>query len=131
MGWRVVERRIGRAGGVRQRTDRQRAWDREYGEGNWEVGYVIGGAFVPQEQAVESVYHRSYAEHFAAHASTSTTVRAVGNELSITVAGGRDGSQTVRLSKGTTFAYKLHKVKDWNKGKTRIEDMEADYKGFS
>ena len=67
MGWRVVERRIGRAGGARQRADRQRAWDRTYGEGNWEVGYVIGGEFVPQEQALESVYYRSYEEHFAAH----------------------------------------------------------------
>lgn len=36
----------------------------------------------------------------------------------------------IELAKGSTFAYKLHKVKDWNKGKTRIEDMEADYKGM-
>src|SRR4051812_36525091 len=61
MPWRVVERRTGRAGG-----GRQRAWDRTYGEGNWEVGYVIGGEFVPQEQALDSVYYRSYEEHFAA-----------------------------------------------------------------
>jgi hypothetical protein len=70
------------------------------------------------------------AEHFATNASKSTTVRAVGNDLSITVAGGKYGSQTVRLSRGTTFAYKLHKVKDWNNGKTKIENMEADYQGM-
>jgi hypothetical protein len=67
MPWRVVERHIGRAGGLRQRTVRQLQWDRRYGEGNWQVGYVIDGRFVPQEEALESVYYRSYAEHFAAH----------------------------------------------------------------
>ncbi len=67
MPWNVVERHIGRAGGVEQRTARQREWDRRYGEGNWQVGYVIGGEFVPQEEALESVYSRSYTEHFAAH----------------------------------------------------------------
>jgi hypothetical protein len=67
MPWQVVERHLGRAGGLRQRTARQRQWDRRYGEGNWQVGYVIGGRFVSQEEAVESVYYRSYAEHFAAH----------------------------------------------------------------
>jgi hypothetical protein len=67
MGWRVVNRRIGRAGGIRQRTERQREWDRKYGEDCWEIGYVIDGQFVTQEQALESIYYRSYAEHFAAH----------------------------------------------------------------
>jgi hypothetical protein len=67
MGWRVVERRTGRAGAPKRRTARQRGWDRTYGEGNWQVGYVIGGRFVPQEEALESVYYRSYADHFAAH----------------------------------------------------------------
>jgi hypothetical protein len=67
MGWRVVERRIGRAGGARQRTGRQREWDRRYGEGCWQVGYVIDGQFVSQDDALESLYYRSYADHFAAH----------------------------------------------------------------
>jgi hypothetical protein len=67
MPWKVVESRIGRAGGVKQRTARQREWDRKYGEGNWAVGYFIGGAFVLQEETLESIYYRSYEEHFAAH----------------------------------------------------------------
>jgi hypothetical protein len=77
--WRVVEGRIGRAGGVKQRTARQRAWDQKYGEGQWAVGCVVGGAFVLQEYALKSIYNRSYEEHFAAHPegsedpSTSTT----------------------------------------------------------
>ncbi len=67
MPWKVIERRIGRAGGVKQRTARQREWDRRYGDGNWAVGYVIDGAFVLQEVALESIYNRSYEEHFAAY----------------------------------------------------------------
>ena len=67
MPWNVVERKIGRAGGLKQRTARQREWDQKYGEGQWAVGYVIDGAFVLQEDALDSIYNRSYEEHFAAH----------------------------------------------------------------
>jgi hypothetical protein len=67
MPWQVVERQIGRAGGVKQRTARQRAWDQQYGAGNWAVGYIIDGAFVLQEEAIASIYNRSYEEHFTAH----------------------------------------------------------------
>lgn len=67
MGWRVVERKIGRAGGERQRAARQREWDRQYGADAWAVGYVIDGAFVRQADALESVYYRSYEAHFRAH----------------------------------------------------------------
>lgn len=34
---------------------------------NWAVGYVIDGNFMLQEDALESIYYRSYKEHFAAH----------------------------------------------------------------
>lgn len=67
MGWRVVERKIGRAGGERQRNARQREWDREYGADTWAVGYVIDGGFVLQDDALESVYYRSYETHFRDH----------------------------------------------------------------
>ncbi|MCY1072150.1 hypothetical protein OV090_45815 [Nannocystis sp. RBIL2] len=67
MGWRVVERRLGKAGGVKQRTARQREWDRKYGEDRWAIGYEVDGEFVRQEDALESVYYKSYEEHFAAH----------------------------------------------------------------
>lgn len=63
--------------------------------------------------------------------SGSVKVAAKGADLNVTASGGKYGSQTITLSKGAIFAYKLHKVKDWNKGKTQIEDMEADYKGMS
>jgi hypothetical protein len=52
---------------VKQRTARQREWDQRYGEGEWAVGYVIDGAFVLQDDALESIYYKSYEEHFAAH----------------------------------------------------------------
>ena len=64
--WKIVERRIGRAGGVNERTARQREWTTKYGE-SWTVGYTIDGAFVTQDDALESVYSRSYEHHFAEH----------------------------------------------------------------
>lgn len=67
MPWEVVERRIGRAGGVKQRAGRQREWDRRYGADAWAVGYVIGDAFVLQEDALDSVYYHSYESHFRDH----------------------------------------------------------------
>ena len=69
MPWQVVERKIGRAGGIHQRKTKQREWDRKYGEGNWTVGYVIDGTFIPQEEALVSVYDKSYEDHFSAHPS--------------------------------------------------------------
>src|SRR5207342_476671 len=67
MPWRIVERKIGRAGGEKQRVGRQREWDRAYGQNNWAIGYVIDGEFVLQEEALESVYYRSYEAHFRDH----------------------------------------------------------------
>ncbi|MBA4191122.1 MAG: hypothetical protein C0467_24325 [Planctomycetaceae bacterium] len=68
MGWQVVERKIGRAGGEKQRTARQLEWDRKYGADAWAVGYIIDGEFVFQDDALESVYYRSYEAHFRDHA---------------------------------------------------------------
>ncbi|MEZ4450542.1 MAG: hypothetical protein R3B09_13765 [Nannocystaceae bacterium] len=67
MAWRIVERRLGKAGGFKAREGRQREWDRKYGEDTWAVGYEIDGEFVRQEAALESVYQASYEAHFDAH----------------------------------------------------------------
>jgi hypothetical protein len=67
MPWKIVERKIGRAGGEKQRAARLRDWDRKYGDDAWAIGYVIDGEFVLQEQALESVYYRSYEAHFREH----------------------------------------------------------------
>lgn len=67
MPWRIIERKIGRAGSEKQRAGRQREWDRLHGPDQWAVGYVIDGDFVMQEEALESIYYRSYEAHFREH----------------------------------------------------------------
>lgn len=67
MPWEVVERRIGKAGPLKRRTARQQEWDRKYGEGSWEIGYVLDGEFVSQKDALETIYYRSYEQHFREH----------------------------------------------------------------
>jgi hypothetical protein len=67
MAWKILERRLGRAGGLKERTQRQREWDRKYGDGMWTIGYVVNGEFITQEEALESIYVRSYEEHFCNH----------------------------------------------------------------
>jgi hypothetical protein len=79
MPWTIVERRIGRAGGIKQRTAQQREWDRKYGD--WAVGYVIDGTFVTQEEALESVYYRSYQEHFEKHPDDLTELMGLAKTL--------------------------------------------------
>lgn len=67
MAWKIIKRKLGRAGSFKQRIARQREWDRKYGEGNWAIGYVIDKEFVLQEEALETIYYRSYEEHFRSH----------------------------------------------------------------
>ncbi|MBC8143795.1 MAG: hypothetical protein H7Y38_20380 [Armatimonadetes bacterium] len=69
MAWVIVEHRLGKAGPLKQRTARQRDWDRKYGESNWEIGYVVEGHFVIQDQALETIYYQSYEHHFQEHPS--------------------------------------------------------------
>ncbi len=63
MSWRIVDRKIGKAGNIKQRQKRQSEWDKKYGD-NWMIGYVIDGEFVSQEDALESIYYKSYEEYF-------------------------------------------------------------------
>lgn len=67
---------------------------------------------------------------FDAAGSGNVKVTAFGSDLQVSVSGGTRGSSTLTVSAGTTFAYRLHKVSKWNKDKTRIEEMEDDYKGM-
>ncbi|MDB2687324.1 hypothetical protein N9Y42_08940 [Mariniblastus sp.] len=60
--WKIVERKIGRAGGVKRRAAKQREWDQKYGD--WAIGYVVDGEFVTQDDALETIYYQSYADHF-------------------------------------------------------------------
>jgi hypothetical protein len=71
------------------------------------------------------------AEQFSAGAGSSVEVKALGQSVSISTSGGKKGTQTIELSAGSTFAYKLHKVQSWtDRSKTRIEKVEADYKSM-
>jgi len=67
MPWKIMQRKIGRAGGLKQRNARQQEWDRKYGEGLWAIGYVIDGVFTLQEDALENIYYQSYQAYFDAH----------------------------------------------------------------
>lgn len=64
MSWNIVERKIGKAGDQKQQRKRQSEWDQKYGE-NWMIGYMIDGEFISQQDALESIYYKSYEEHFA------------------------------------------------------------------
>ncbi len=66
MGWKIEERKIGKAGNLKQRQKRQREWDKKYDE-NWMIGYVIDGEFISQEEALETIYYKSYGLHFEKH----------------------------------------------------------------
>jgi hypothetical protein len=59
----------------------------------------------------------------------SVTFAANGDGLKVTASGGRNGTQTIHMTPNATFAYKLHKVKNWTDHKTVIDNMEADWGG--
>lgn len=63
MAWKIVKRKIGKAGNLKQRQKNQSEWDKKYGD-NWMIGYVVDGEFVSQEDALESIYYKSYEAHF-------------------------------------------------------------------
>lgn len=67
MSWKITQKKIGRAGGIKARMARQAEWNKTYGEGNWTIGYSIDGIFVLQEEALESIYYESYNNHFKEH----------------------------------------------------------------
>lgn len=69
MPWTIIKRRLGIAGGRKQRHARQKQWDTRYGESQWAIGYLIDGDFMLQEDAIQHVYNASYAAHFENHPS--------------------------------------------------------------
>lgn len=67
MGWKIVERRIGRAGNQKQQLARQLAWDKKYGRDNWMVGYMVDNQFISSDDAFDAIYYPSYVKHFEEH----------------------------------------------------------------
>lgn len=60
MGYRIVEKAIGRAGNKAQMERKQIDWDRKYGKGKWITGYEVNGQFMTRDEAVEKVYDAAY-----------------------------------------------------------------------
>ncbi len=75
------------------------------------------------------VVEAKLAEHF--QTSTSISVADVAGTAKVTATGGVQGTQSITISKGTTFAYLMYSVKKWNSDKTRIEDLEDDQVGMT
>jgi hypothetical protein len=69
------------------------------------------------------------AEHFDTTQQDGFKVSAPGADFNLIAKGGSHGTQTITISPGTVFAYKNHKVTNWNNGKTKVEKVEADYYG--
>ena len=65
------------------------------------------------------------------NAGRNVDVTYAGNSLSISVDTGTETMEQIEIGEGTVFAYKMHKVKKWDKKTEKIEDLEADYKGMS
>lgn len=87
-------------------------------------GRVVGEIWV--------VMHGETSSYFSASADYTVSANVAGLGLDITVGAGTKAAKTVTISQGSTFAYQLYKVKKWaNKDKTKIEDLEDDYKGMS
>ena len=66
MAWKIVDRKIGKAGNLKQRANREREWTKKYGE-DWMIGYVWNGEFITQETALEEIYYKSYEAYFNKH----------------------------------------------------------------
>lgn len=77
------------------------------------------------------VMEAEIADAFAASAGYQVSANVAGLGLDISINAGKSNAKTVTMSSGSTFAYGLHKVQDWNKGKTKVEKLEADYFGMS
>jgi hypothetical protein len=68
--------------------------------------------------------------HFKKSVTKTVSADAGDASLEFTATGGASGAQTISLAPETAFAYLMHKVTNWDKGKTQILDMEDDRKGM-
>jgi hypothetical protein len=81
MAWKIVERRIGQAGSYKRRIAKQNDWDQKYGEGSWEIGYVLNQEFISQNDALETIYYKSYDFHFKNHPKDLTELIQLAKKL--------------------------------------------------
>jgi hypothetical protein len=69
----------------------------------------------------------------AATNSTSIGIGASksGTDVEVAFTNSKTGTTRITLAPGTTFAYALHKVKNWTDHKSTVENVEVDYYGMS
>lgn len=67
MSWKIKERKIGRAGNLKNQRKRQLEWNQKYGEDQWMIGYIINDKIITSEEAFHLIYYPSYEEHFNKH----------------------------------------------------------------
>jgi len=84
-------------------------------------GRVVIEVWVAMEAQLAS--HFSNSTVFSLSGKAGSALEITGK---LTASSTGSGAQTITISKGTTFAYLLEKVKDWNKDKTQVLDMEDD-----
>jgi hypothetical protein len=87
-------------------------------------GRVVAQVWIVMEATLAETFVN--ATTFEVTGSTST----LPFDVTAKVGTGSAGSQTITISKGTTFAYSLWKVKKWGKKHESVEDLEDDQKGF-
>jgi hypothetical protein len=110
------------SGPLIQMLNQDAAGARKYLAGGGSDGRICSGIWVWAEVEVT--------EQFGRATEISASVDNGASGLALTAKGGKLGSLTITVDSGTTCAYRLHKVKDWNKDKTRVEEVETDFKGI-
>jgi hypothetical protein len=83
-------------------------------------GRIVSGVWVVMEAELASFFEGEMDAEIASE----------DDKVTVTGRAGSRGAQTVILSEGTTFAYRLSKVKKWGKKKEKAEEVEHDYKGL-
>lgn len=95
---------------------------REYLETERKDGRVVSTIYL----AVKG----DYAEHVQNSVKKTVSVDAGTAELEFTASGGSSGEQTIVFGKKAVFAYGTHRVTDWNRGRTVVENMDDDMPGM-
>ncbi|QUH21918.1 hypothetical protein [Alkaliphilus sp. B6464] len=78
--FRIVKK-IGRAGGPKNREKSKNEWDKKYGVGKWKVVYQYNNEIYTREQALEKFYNRSYYEYLKNHPTTLNNLCNMANSL--------------------------------------------------
>lgn len=90
-------------------------------------GRIVSAVWV----VLEGTLADSFSSAVASGGSVSADLtKAAELQLTAKGSGSSHSSSTIVLAKGTTFAYLMHKVTEWNGDKTRVEELKLDSKGL-